>query len=328
MFESASKSFFIKKINKILVKENSITTSKFIDYTGLGLFRYRFSKENSFSNQIIKGDGLSFDEKESLLIAWGEFVERSSFFKHWELHKELKNSNGFASHISRKKARSSALAELVERDVFLSSWLLREPSVELPIYDFLNDELLKEAFLKLKKEKVHFKFGIYGKCLGYFVGVVIMTDEERKFALSTAAKRDLNTLADKLFIDVLAHLSDWRSPNPPEFIEKLPSQTRPYNHNQYYLNTGFKLLLPILFTKGKSKIKRIPDFEYNLENLTDFSPEGRKSGYYTYLAKSNACQNLWFGNLREQFANLDRLSIVKNKKVVYSDLNHEIHPLP
>jgi hypothetical protein len=97
---------------------------------------FRFSKY-SFTTEVTAGDyaGTGYGEADSKLLAFqksvAEAVERVIFRISKKSGVHTISTNGWAAHISRRHAFSSALEELLERDAVLVHWLAKSPFDEI-----------------------------------------------------------------------------------------------------------------------------------------------------------------------------------------------------
>ena len=100
----------------------NLTVTRDDDY---GLFRGHARYTGSERWGLIEGQGADWDARIAELKAWSELLERCSFYMQIsDGNPSQYTTNGFAAHFWRRHVRDAALAELVERDVFLCSWLL------------------------------------------------------------------------------------------------------------------------------------------------------------------------------------------------------------
>ena len=131
-----------------------------------------------------------------MIKAWGEFVERYSLFRLQSSLKATLTSSGFASHSRRNSAREAAVCELIERDVFLCSWLLRLPATEF------YPQGHQIACLAATGYQV--RIGILGRCMGVWAGI-IQVASQYGMAVTTAAKSSLEALTEQLTREARLH---------------------------------------------------------------------------------------------------------------------------
>jgi hypothetical protein len=97
---------------------------------------FRFSKY-SFTTEVTAGDcaGTGYGEADSKLLAFqksvAEAVERVIYRISKKSGVRAISTNGWAAHVSRGHAFSSALEELLERDAVLVHWLAKSPFDEI-----------------------------------------------------------------------------------------------------------------------------------------------------------------------------------------------------
>jgi hypothetical protein len=318
----------IEKIRSVLLGNHFINVSKAKDYSSLGLHWYKFSGVDPSTGYYVKGSGASFNDELSIKKAWGEFVERYSFFKTDVASKNHRNSSGFASHLSIEKAHETSFAELVERDIFLFCWMLKIPAIRLKSFQLLLRNLWSwHCANVLRKMGVFVEIGIFGECMDFIVGASFIHDSN-KFAVFPASNRTLSGLLEKLITEAVVTASDWRSPDAQEPIEMIPIKPRPIDHLKFYLKTGKQLVPPFFLADSIKKTRIFPKFSFENLDLTQENNLAVSTNYYISRSVSAECQRLWFGPTTPEVVNLDRLSEISGKRIKYEDVNKMVHPLP
>lgn len=79
------------------------------------------------SKQSLSGSGSADSTELALKKAYSEFIERASMRAVFGGNPETRTSSGFACHTSFDSSASNSLAEIIERDAFLCTWLAQVP---------------------------------------------------------------------------------------------------------------------------------------------------------------------------------------------------------
>lgn len=272
----------------------------------------------------LHGVGAAFSDRLAILRAWGEFVERHAYHHEVNAAGGISTSSGFASHTNTTAANASALAELVERDVFLSCWLTNTPAIEvLPAGVLGASDLTKLHSLSKAGYKV--RFGVYGTCLGQLVGILAVYSDEH-FVISTAAKPNAAALLNQLTLEAAIAVSDLLSASRPEPISTLSSTAAPLDHLRFYLkHSGEEFCSRWLVASGTPP--EFPPFEYQFYPKTHRSRFAVASNYVVSRAVGKGSQPLWFGPTSPEAVNLARVRQIAGKEIRYEELNQEPHPL-
>lgn len=303
---------------------------------GLGLSCFKFQlMKHDFSSEFqgeeleleIYGLGMAFSERLSIIRAWAEFLERYSFYLvASELGDENQTTSGYASHTFARSARRAALAELVERDLLLSSWLLRLPASRIDLDSVPGQGLNRARVQSLTSAGARIEFALMGRCMGFYAGIGFVSGDSN-YGIVASASRSLPSLLDNLVLQAASTVESWTAPNAPTPLETFPEHAWPLDHLRYYLRKGEQAVTKHLLGP-EGPVHEFPPFDYRYVNLTADNPYARATGFNVCRAVSSQCQELWIGSTEAQFINLDRLSLISGKPVNYSDLNLEPHPLP
>lgn len=314
----------VRRINKVLQARDYIKVSKIRDGTHAGLHWYVFAYEDQQLERRVRGSGFGFSDELAIARAWGEFVERYSFFKEIRTDATIANSNGFAAHTVYEKAKEAALAELIERDVFLCSWLLRRPAQEVEIKSVPVSQVYAVRLKQLEQLGFQTRFGLFGRCMGHYVGVSV-TQSSKFSAMSTVAKPTLKLAMEHLIRESATTVSDFTS-SALEPLEEITESARPIDHLRHYLNAPREGFLASLI-HGQGVASEVPGFGWAISDLTKDNSFALESGYHVSRAVSEECQKLWFGPTKRETVNLARLSAFLGKEVAYESLNLAPHPL-
>jgi hypothetical protein len=306
----------LTKINRTLHKHHEIKVSHVSNAINYGLFWYRFALEHT---GVTRPKGVAGDIRSegAILKAWGEFVERYSFHQLASNCNGLMTSNGFAAHTTIYKAKAAALAELIERDVFLSCWLIRKPAAQLSIG--------KKELVAFRNVGAKVELGCFGNCMGLFVGIGIVQVAGR-FAIATAACSTLAALRKKLLLEAKLYIADFLSSEAPIPIRVLPKNAKPRDHLRLYLSENFDDFRSEWIRKT-DELPEIQGFQYALEDLSHTNPYASETGYSVFRATSSGAQNLWFGPTERSVVNLDRIQSYLGRRITLDEINLAPHPL-
>ena len=168
-----------------------------------------------------------------------EAVERCIFRLLKESRPELKNSSGWAAHLTKLKAQASAKSELLERDTALLHWIGQIPMDQVDPSTFpslLQNWIKKELVLAPRFNKIK----ILMSKVGFAPIVATFIHDENGFGfISQATATDLQTATEKALTETcriadffkkgISNTISSNFPNTPEehanyyaFNEKLP----------------------------------------------------------------------------------------------------------
>lgn len=241
-----------------------------------------------------------------------EGVERCVFKLMKETRPELKNSNGWAAHLTRLKAQASARSELLERDASLLHWLSQTPMdqidpISLPssVQRWIKKELvLAPRFNRIK---------ILVSKLGFAPIVATFIHDHDEFGfISQATASCLQTAIEKALTET-CRIADFHEkglsvttskdyPTTPEehanyyaFVEKLPS---------WLFGNTIRWKLSKKLWASKHKLISAQDL---IANYDDFQCGSLHISY----CQSSQVQKLFFGPtesaLAEGVINLERI---------------------
>jgi hypothetical protein len=236
----------------------------------------------------------------------------------------VRTSNGFASHTDPEKAQANAVAELIERDVFLSCWLARIPARLFEMHEHLSGD---DCHILEKIRDLGFQVtgGVFGSCMGHLAGIVFISSPQG-FVIATGAKPTLKELAEHFLLEATITASHLCSVDAPTAIDSLPSTVKPMDHLRLYLKMDTSSFLP-QWLHPPGATREFPPFNYRMADLTAMNTYALKSGYVIRRAASSGCQDLWFGHTQPAYINIDRVNRVAQQKLRYEDLNLAPHPL-
>lgn len=313
----------ISRINDTLVSRKDIKVSKVRDISDSGLHWYVMVLQDAGLNERIRGAGFGYSDESAIVRAWGEFVERYSFCVEIQKDLSILTSNGFAAHTNEDSAKENAVTELIERDVFLSSWLLHRPAKEVDISLAVSPREL-DRLKRLTQRGFKIRFGVYGTCMGRQVGVVVV-QSDRHSAMATAAKPSVGELYSHLIREAATTVHDLTSSTLAP-IQTIDEKAAPIDHLRLYLEADQKWFLDNLISRTGQE-SEFPGFRLELRELTKKNGFANATGYHVYRATSAECQDLWFGPTENRFINLNRLKGILGRDIAYEELNHHPHPL-
>jgi ribosomal protein S5 len=290
---------------------------------------FRFSKF-SFLTKAVSDHGavgFGFGEGENELLTFqksiAESIERVVYTSIKPFF-GLKSSNGWAAHLTEKKATSSALNELLERDAVLVHWLTATPFLEIapetyPLWlkTWCAKELsLSKNFNRLRLLVTH---------VGHFPVVQSVIANEKGFAfVSHGASRSIDTAIYRALAETcrIASIAEVES-HTIGFSQE--SAATPWDHALAYTTTH----LPewtfgekISYSAAKNKVAQSKSNFSELEsNFNTYSC----GDLFIAQCDSEKVQKLFFGRgdfaLKNGLINFDRLKEV-NPAFVLNELPH------
>jgi ribosomal protein S12 methylthiotransferase accessory factor YcaO len=300
--------------------------SKGVREEGLRISKFSFITR-AVSDHGLEGFGFGEGENELLTFqkSIAESVERL-IYRSLKAHLNTTSSNGWAVHLSEKKARESAFNELLERDAALAHWLTETPFLELDANGF-------PAWLGRWKEtelcrSENFKsLRVLISTHGYIpiVQVVLLNREGNAFVSQSTSKN-----LDRAIYHALAEVCRIASMAVYDRglcdLDSETSSVGPWDHALAYENRKFPDWVfgkTVSYEEAEQAFKA-PMHSSLAEKLTPAFTTYRCGDFYAARCTSKKVQNLFFG--RNEFAlkkgeiNLDRL------REVNSDFT--LNPLP
>lgn len=213
---------------------------------------YRFNKF-SFVVRVDSDAGPAYGHGESdvemLAVQKGiaEAIERSAFYHMFEHDPLISTSNGWAAHLSKERAQSSARTELLERDAVLVHWFSQTPMQKvnpagLPrrLSAWICQELpLAPGFNQIK---------IFTTSLGEVPVASVLIHDSRSYGfVSHASGHTFESCIDRA-VSEACRLADLHEKGLLEAVSSKGVQT-PDDHALYYAETEN---LPSWFFEGES----------------------------------------------------------------------------
>ena len=301
---------------------DNVHIEKHIDIVGGDL--YHFSAIDPETD--CRGFGTDHDESVALKKAFNEMIERI----HWRHYSHLynaKSTSGFAVHDNSVLAQKNALAELIERDAFLSNWLIKQSPNWIPRNSLPNT---------INKRKINWHFfesmggvcqiGILKKCFDHtcVVGVLYAKDkQEFGGVFSSAANIDINLAIQSVYFELrraaLMIKGRKKSQNTiwKDFDEDEVKTAS--DHLEFYLNPINFANLDWFFENSEEVSENREDINFHHKDLDlILSPPWPIA---ISFVDSDEVQKFFVGPTRDEKINLKKFSL----DLV---LNRELHPLP
>jgi hypothetical protein len=267
--------------------------------------------------------GLGCDAKEEIayLKAQNELIERL-VYRFEKTKNPLKSSSGFAAHSTLDNCKLSAFNELLERDLFLTSWF----SGSYPNWDLsdmnINFEYLKEQIDLFKSFDFGLKVGHIGNCGETHCLTAVLFDVKNRFSglFAASADKNPNTALKKVIMDMRrigTYLINTIREGTPLFSEVV-NFTETTDHQDYFLHNNRRdLIHNYLNTNGKA-IELTP---INPSYKRFVLPIEISSRIEVVQCSSPNVQNYFIGTNMEENINFSRL-----KEVGFLDLTRKVHP--
>lgn len=272
---------------------------------------HQFFVESRIDHHLVLGIGTAASRELALTKACAELLERSVF----ALHKEGRNTSGWAAYRSEVGARQRAKLELLERDAFLSHFLTRTP-----FPDVTNDRRLKPDPVyshfrrRLREVGVDLKVGHLGK-IGRFHIVVCAAFGDRRpqrrfgVTLGLGANARLQTAVRhglcEIFFDVMRVIFGRpRVLSAQDFLRL--GRPRVAHHTALGLHVQSAALMRKLFARQRRLLRASVPRGFKFERVR--TPRLLKGMPLVVVRATNPkLQELYFGKTRPSVLNEERL---------------------
>lgn len=260
-------------------------------------------------NQTISGFGSDWDQNIALIKAISEFFERMAFKTS---KKKFLTSNGFACHTTKELSMSSALNELIERDIVSTRWLLKIPPMWIENRN-LPDKLKKEQILARKKG-YDIKYGLWGMRGKRVVTISIVFVHKKGpgsgFVLTSTCNFNFEKCTDSLILDnrrVITVLINRQKKNKKIYKNITESEIqKPKDAFDFYLNPRNASKVKWFLKSNKNLISEPnPKTDYNFFNNFQIKPPWE---LFVTKATSVDVQEYYVGSPKESIINFKRLS--------------------
>lgn len=292
-------------------------------------FKFRYNE------QTYDGRGLAKSSETALVKAIVEAVERTVLDKH-----NLKNSNGIAAHFDSVQATENALCELIERDLFLCTYLCVEAGVQE-----IDKNLLPESYLTTIKEfenkNVHVRFYELGTLLNRTVILVIANGFDLLNPFGCVIGLGASLIKDKAIAAAFSEVArntvtyidrnsciEWYK-SESDFFNVTDQNFSILEHGKIALSETYGRWLWNYFSekkKYKMKDHDIQENEIEIRAL-DLDNAFVELGIKVVQARSRAMQNLFFHKTTPEKINLARLERFVKKPISFEELNLTPHPI-
>jgi hypothetical protein len=270
-----------------------------------------------------RGTGYDFEKEVAFQKAQSELVERLVLLLVKLKDKSFKTSNGFAAHTTISKAKESAYKELIERDLFLTSWFSGHyPSWNLDEFLSLDFNLLNTEISLFESHQLGLKVGYIGKTEDIFCLTAVIYDLKERFGglFVAAADYDANIALKKLLMDVRrmgTYILNSITSNRPLYSDN-NLLFKAIDHQNYYLNIRRLSFIKNYINNHGEPIKLSPIHKfYTVFNL----PKEISSTMSAVHCNSSDAQNYFIGRDLSQNINISRI-----KEVGGLDLSRRVHP--
>ena len=273
-------------------------------------FEYRVFV-NLFDNEI-QGIGIDFDEDIAFLKAFSEAVERAYCLKL-----QLSGS-AVAAHWSKEDAISNAKDELVERDAFLTKYLLGKVAKSI-LTNSLVDEinLLLNGKAKIELFDISSVEGIYS----YLVVGKIKTGG---IVIGLGTSKDKNKAIQKAIFESVSRVSYFLDYGVPSSNNEESNLLENIQSDEF-LKSNFYLRSKENKETNPNLEKLKEDISYEIiGNLSEIVPE---LNIVIAQATSPSYQGMYKGELNESIINFERLETLSNSHVYYESLEQRLHPV-
>ncbi len=278
-----------------------------------------YSIFTSFKDYKVYATGMDLNPSVAKSKAISEFSERIVFFSQNDLE-----FDGYAAHPTKEMAIRNSTYELIERDIFLTCWLLKIPPTIIPPLEI--EALISQEYLSIYRDNNSEDFqqtiGILGisdkiiTCCGF-----ITSKKEGLpfgFILTTAAHENLSVAVQKVILDLRRSINMART-----FLEE-DSSCDEFNHINFYMNPKhLKDVSWFLKPTLEKEVKIFPTLEINSHLIQSFPIKNWP--VFTARSKSTDAQKYFFGETTPEKVNLEKFKSIYNKD--FRDLNLQVHPL-
>jgi hypothetical protein len=269
------------------------------------------------------GTGSDSIREIAFLKAQTELIERLTISLAQESDRNIKTSNGFAAHTNLAIAQRSAFKELIERDLFLTSWFSGHyPSWDIKHLNSIDFDFLESNVKLFKTQNFGLKVGHIGRCGNHQCLVAVLYDLEDRFGgvFAAVADEDINSALKKVVIDqrrMATYISNSINSDLPLYTE-ISDLVKPTDHQNYYLNLKRKDFINNYINTSREPIELSPiNAHYAIYEL----PEAISNSIKVVQCMSDEVQDYFIGADVEANINISRI-----KEIGELDLSRRIHP--
>ncbi len=270
--------------------------------------------------QAIWGRGIDSDETKSLTAACAEVVERATLY-HKKACGKSWTSSGIAAHLNFDEAKERAMAELIERDAFLSHYLTFSSFIEIETPSSL---FRTKAALRLDGIDLHLGKLQSPSNWHTTVAACFGTNAAKPFGMfiGAATKRSQDESIIKATNEVIAFVSGFlRDSNRRTAEEAFDGPLYHYKFSSEQLNIS---LMHHFFSKTDKDLYHL-DLSQIVTKRLDLHPSFIGCPVTVVRATSPDAQQLFFGETKPEHINFKRLSQFLGKEVRWEDVNKTTH---
>ena len=325
MVKAISRDFNMENKNKVVantildnISNTDIITMK--DRLGKDVFHFDIRSVNTGA----RGTGSDESEEIAFLKAQSELIERLVYIDYQKECPDIKSSNGFAAHSTLDQAKESAHNELLERDIFLTTWL----TGKYPDWTMVNRGEIDKSYINsqinlFSRKGFQINFAHIGNCNSKHCVLASLKDKKNRFGfvLATAVDASIDNAIRKVIIDqrrVATYLMNSFDKNDPVYQDSFQFN-KPIDQQNYYLNPD--------------RAKEVDDYFHNSNHsviLPNFSkafiefklPDSISSSIKVVQCISSECQDYFIGDAPLTHINKKRIG-----QLGELELKRRIHPL-
>ena len=278
-----------------------------------------------FKDQKYNGRGTAQSEELALIKAAAEAIERC-VCAQYKIH-----TNGVAFHFDIDAAKLNARNELIERDLALCHYLTQTPFQHLKdeIPHFLNGAIQKFS-------NTHVNISLFKmKTVGNLKPVICLAEGNNApvpfgLIIGLGCKESLHSAIESAFLECAKNVVYILHSNQVDTLSECDFESIkaiPNNHFLYALNPMTHLALaPLLEDSKKNKTIFVEainnDFQFEILK-SDFLNLG--INFYIVRAQNPSLQNIFYGKTKNEYVNLDRLSLFSGKQLSFNELYRAPH---
>jgi hypothetical protein len=285
---------------------------------------------------IVSGRGIAKDLDLSVTKAAAECLERTFFLA---AEQNVRTTNGLAVHTSLITAASSAMLELIERDLFLCHYLSKTPfgACEPDSFSAIVDFDVPSLRHRLKKQGIDLEIGLMNAPRGFSAHIVCAIGSKFKapfgaivgLGCSTEGGSSLESALMESMRDVVAEIEG----NPARTISKsefLSKKRHTVDDHLHFSRSAEAAKVTQLLFKPKAIVDRWDGtgFINSITAETVYPPGAlTEVPLHCVRAKSDMLQNLFFGPTNPAVVNLSRISNFCKRDLNFEDLEQTPHTL-
>lgn len=261
---------------------------------------YSMHSSIEVGGQKILGHGLDRSQEKAFVKSAAEAIERAFCIEN-NLH-----TSGIAAFTEFEEAQSNASFELKERDLFLCHHL-----TQIPFVNFLEISGFDKAITKLKELKITIRALQMNAPENEYGVACFAVSENEKYDFSTLIGlgygNNLKQSLEKAFLECLESTVNFIT-HPEKIRAMKPRVGSSLWHKMLYLHPNYKeFISEFSQTTQKQFILQKP-LEIEHEQLFSRNPIFKNLPLYIVKAISAQTQNLFYGDLKEERINYQRLT--------------------